>query len=254
MGYIQTLTERRSAVKIRFIPTILVATCTLVSLQSISLYAETQPNWQECGENWGSALENATGIHGDGIEKPYEVTKEGIKKISHKKLTDNVTLYGRVQLNDVAINKNFTCYGFAEITNATINGVTTMYGPMNAMRSSFSDMDIRCSNEILDEPGTVNLVHTSVRKLFINGKLTTETATIKALTTFFHELELSNSHIGDITMMNGSHVKKRKAVIVLNNTVVEGSIQFSQKGGIVICKGTSFVKGEIINGSLEKVS
>lgn len=254
MGYIQTLNERRSAVKIRFSQTILVATCTLVSLQGISLYAEIQPNWQECGENWGTSLENAACSHGDGLEKPYEVTKEGIKKIFHKKLSDNVTLYGRVQLNDVDIQKNFTCYGFAEVTNATVNGVTTMYGPMNALRSSFTDMDIRCSNEILDEPGTVNLVHTSVRKLFLNGKLTTESSTIKALTTFFHELELSNSHIGDITMMNGSHVKKKKAVIILNNTIVEGSIQFSQKGGMVICKGTSVVKGEIINGTLEKVS
>lgn len=240
--------------KIRIIPTILIATCTLVSLNSVSLLAESQPSWQECGENWASSLENATSWSGDGAPKLYEVTKEGIKKIVHKKLPDNVTLYGRVQLSDVDIAKNFTCYGFAEVANATVHGVTTMYGPMNANRCSFADMDIRCANEILDEPGTVQLSHTNVRKLFINGKLVTESSTIKSITTFFHELEVSNSHVGDITMMNGSHVKKRKAVIVLNNTIVEGSIQFSQKGGTVICKGTSLVKGEIIGGTLEKVS
>ncbi len=240
--------------KKRIIPTILVATCTLVSLQTILLFAEVQPSWQECGENWAMSLENGTTWSDDDAPKLYEVTKEGIKRISHQKLPENVTLYGRVQLSDVSIAKNFTCYGFAEVAHATVVGVTTMYGPMNANRCTFTDMDIRCANEMLDEPGTVNLSHSSARKLFINGKLMTESSTIKSVTTFSHELEFSNSHVGDITMMNGLHGKKKKAVIILNNTIVEGSIQFSQKGGTVICKGTSVVKGEIIGGTLEKIS
>jgi hypothetical protein len=252
MGYIRNLNAKRSIVIIRPIQTILLVTYILVSLESTILFAEIQPNWQERGESWASSFENGVLSSNDGAV--YEVTKEGIKKISHQKLAENLTLYGRVQLADVHMAKNFTCYGFAEVSNTTVHGVTTMYGPMNAHRCLFADLDIRCANEILDEPGIVNLSHSSARKLFINGKLMTESCTVKSITTFFHELEMSHSHVGDITMMNGSQLKKRKAVIVLNNTIVEGSIQFSQKGGTVICKGSSVVKGEILGGTLEKIS
>jgi hypothetical protein len=240
-------------VNVRKIAPILLVTCVAVSLKSDVLLAESQPSWQECGESWATALDNDTSWSGDA-PKVYEVTKNGIKKISHQKLGENVTLYGRVQLSNVTMTKNFTCYGFAEVSHSTIHGVTTMYGPMNADRCTFSDMDIRCANEVLDEPGVVNISNCSARKLFINGKLMSEASNIRSVTTFFHELEISNSHIGDITMMNGSQMKKKKAVIILNNTTVEGSIQFSQKGGTVILKGTSVIKGDVIGGTIEKIS
>ena len=235
--------------KTRLFPTILVATCTLAALQSTPLYAEEQHNWQEWGESVGNALENGTSPN-----KLYHVTKSGIKKVSQRTIDDNLTLHGKIQLNKVAISKNFTCYGFANLSNTSVAGVTTMYGPIHAKGSRFNEMDVRCSKVMHNKYSSVKLSKCSVKKIFLNGKLEADSTDIEHITTFYHTLTLSDSHVESIDMINSSRNKNKRAVIELNNTIVEGSITFAQKGGTVICKGTSKVKGSIIGGTLIKIN
>ncbi len=220
----------------------LLVTLMLAATGWASLSAKGEPDWKECGENWGNAL--AAPKSG----ALYTYIAGGIKKIANKKIPDNLRLYGKVQLKSVRVAKNLTCYGSADLSGVTVSGVTTMYGPMTAQKSTFNNLDVRCSQEAQEG---LTLSDAKVNKLLVYGTLKADRSTLEKVTAFSQELELTNSHVSSIVMMNGQKNTK-KAVIVLEDTMVDGPIYFSQKGGLVICKGTSQVTGKIIGGTLIK--
>ncbi len=216
--------------KTRVFPSILVAASVF------SLYSIPPVDWERVGENWGNSFQHS---------------KDGVKHLTGKIVNESLRLYGHVKLDDVIIKKYFTCYGYAELNTVTVQGVTTMYGPMIAQNSTFTDVDIRCYNEAIGK-GTVSLNKCTLNKITLNGRLETKNTTIKQIITFAPDTVLSHSTVGDINVMNKALPKNEKAVVELHNTIVEGSITFSQKGGTVICKGSSEVRGTITNGTIIK--
>ncbi len=219
--------------KTRLFPTILVITSTIVGLQSTSLHAKQSHNWQKWGEHVGIALEN-----GSNAGTLYQITKQGLKHISQKKIDKNLTMHGKIQLDKVNVAKNFTCYGHADLSKVSVGGVTTMYGPMNAYGCTFHDMDVRCSNDRYDAHGTVRLDNTTIKNMCINGKLEAASSHIKFLTTYYHQLSLKNSHVEHIKMMMVKS-KAQISFIKFIDTLVERYITSSQKRGLVICRGCS---------------
>jgi len=186
-------------------------------------------NWQELGEQWG-----------DG------------KKISNQTIDQPLTVYGAVRCSDSRITKNFTCYGSAVFSTTTSSSVATIYGRLTANDCTFKDLDVRCSDRPQEADETVTLTDTTVDKLLVKGPLTATKASLSHITSFSKEITLSESQVGMIEMMNCSGKSHKKASIELIDTVVDGDIIFSHKGGTVICSGTSKVKGRIVGGALIK--
>ena len=213
--------------KTRVFPSILVAASVF------SLYSTPPVDWERVGENWGNSRQ------------------EGVKRLSGKIVTDSLRLYGHVQLDEVTIKRYFTCYGYAQLKKVNILGVTTMYGPMVAENSTFTDVDVRCHNKTIGK-GIVKLNNCTLNKLALNGRLEAHKSTIKQITTFATKTVLSNSKVHDIKIVNTMPTRHEKATLILDNTTIKGSITFTQKGGIIICKGTSKIHGTIINGTIIK--
>lgn len=214
--------------KTRVFPSILVAASVF------SLYGEPPIDWERVGENWGNS---------------FQYTKDGIKRLTGEEITKNMRLYGHNALDNVTFKKNLTCYGYAELQSVTVQGVTTMFGPLSADHCLFKDMDVRCYNEMIGK-GVVQLNNSSVQKLTLNGILKADSCTIDKIITFGADTELVRSTVKEIVVLNKAH--NEKTPIVLTDTTVEGNISFSQKGGIVICKGTSTIHGTVTNGIIKK--
>ena len=212
--------------KTRVFPSILVATSIF------SLYSKPSVDWEHVGEQWGNSFQH---------------TKDGVQRLTEQTVSDNRRLYGHIIVEDVVFKKNLTCYGYTEFSNVRVHGVTTMYGPLTAESSVFKDMDVRCYNESSGK-GIVKLTDCTVNKITLNGRLEATNTTLHKVITFSPETVLTDSTVQDINIMNAGN----SGIVELHNTIVEGSITFSQKGGKVICKGTSEVRGTITNGSLKK--
>lgn len=194
------------------------------------LKGDPKHNWQEFGDKWGDS-----------------------KQIQNQKIDDNLTLYGKtISLTNVQLGKNFTCYGSVELIDTTVAGVATIYGPATTKDCVFKEIDIRCSNEKFGTKDIVQLTDTKVEKLLIKGDLHATKSSIGQITTFSSDITLKNSTVDSIIMMNNTETKHKKATIELIDTIIEGDIIFSQKGGTVKCTGTSEIKGRIEGGTLLK--
>jgi hypothetical protein len=218
--------------KTRVLPSILVA----ASVFTINSQPQPPVDWERVGENWGNSFQH---------------TKDGIKRIVGQTIDKDLRLYGHSLLEDVIALKNLTCYGYAELQGTKVQGVTTMYGPMEAKDSTFKDLDVRCYNEMIGK-GTVTLNDCAIQNLTLNGALKATRTTFHQIVTFAADTLLTDSTVHELMVMNALLPRQEKAVVILDNAIVEGSITFSQKGGIVICKGTSEVRGPIENGTLKK--
>ncbi len=205
--------------KTRVIPTFALVASVL------SLVSKPPVDWKRVGEDWS-----------------HSFTKEGANHLKDERITGDRQLYGDdVLLERVTVERNLTCYGIAELNQSHVYGVTTMFGPLKAFESTFKDVDVRCYDD------SVKLIDCKIEKLTINGHLNAQDCDIRRMTTFASDTVLTNSTIQDILVMTDE-----KSIVELNNTLVEGSITFDSKGGIVIAKGTSEVRGSIIGGTLRK--
>jgi hypothetical protein len=207
--------------KTLFSATFLTA-CT--SIGTDTLATETKCDWQERGERWGES-----------------------QKIQNKKINENLTLFGSLELSSLTVKKNLTCYGSATLSHVKVQGVTTMFGCMTASSCRFEDIDVRSSSARQDAPGSVSLTSCSAQKCMVSAQLDVQDSTIDTLVLFSYPCVLKNTRIKNLVIMN----TRKQPLIELIDTVIEGTVTFAQKGGCITQKGSSKIKGSLVNGTLE---
>ena len=201
---------------------------------------ESPSSWKELGTKWGAEPDSQGVVHDDRT-----------KQIRLKKFADSKTFYGTVEFEKTSFCKNLTCYGSARLTGSEVQGVTTMYGTLSAFGSTFKDMDVRAAEKNENQDTTLVLDTCQVTHLFLEGRLETSKSKLSSLKIVGNDVVCIDSTISDNIVIMASPSKSKRVVIELTNSVVEGSITFSQKGGIVICNGNSEVKGGVFGGTIE---
>lgn len=216
--------------------------CCIPCIQAIK-ETDSPSSWKEVGTKWGATHTTST------IKRSSDT---GVKKIHAKSFAESETLYGLLELERVIAFKNLTCYGAARLSVCVVKGVTTMYGTLHAFGCSFKDLDVRGAEKNENQETTLIMDNCTVLNIFLEGRLEATKSKISSLKVIGNDLICVDSTITDITVLPNSNSKSKKAVIELTDTHIEGSITFAQKGGIVICNGTSTVKGGVYGGTIEK--
>ncbi len=186
---------------------------------------ESPDDWHTYGDNWSSWAQS-WGPQNKGDEN------------------ESMTCFGSKELSHKAIKKNLTIYGAAILNNVKVGDVLTEYGRLKALHSHFNQLDVY---------GCTTLENCIIKKnTKIFGLLEAQSCSFESnLASCSTFLRLTNCVVqGDITINKDKGSKVQQ--IELENTCVEGSIIFEKNKGIILLKGASHIKGDVIGGKVIK--
>lgn len=152
----------------------------------------------------------------------------------------SATYYGPTNLKNQDYAKNLTVMGPATLDGVAIEGEMYCNGPLNAQRSSFG---------LLRVNGPVTLNESTVSgDTSINGPLHAKDSQFSSISIATNTFTLKNSTVsGNILVRRNRPFGSQ--VLILENTVVQGTITFEANQGKVVFVGNS--KADRIIGAMK---
>lgn len=192
-------------------------------MQNCTANDQSIDEWEAYGDNWSTWAGQWASVN--DVAQEGCVTLFGTKTVYGKRITQNLTMYGAGTLNDVKVGDVFTAYGRVDATKCIFNQV--------------------------DLYGCTKLEKCVLRGLAnIYGLLDASECTLGSLSVCSSMITLTDSKVtSDITVKRTNVAKQ---VVELNNTIIEGSLIFEKPKGVVILRGTSCIKGDLIGGTIKK--
>lgn len=230
---------------------ILILTFSLIETRSSKKIIRSTPDqsnnhWQNYGDNWSSWAETWSSGWSQDDKHATNLTSDADSKeeLSSDLVVDNesVTLFGSKEMTRKQIKKNLTIYGAAILTDIHVGDVSTSYGRLKAHESVFNQLDAHGCTSL-----SKCIVHDNAK---IYGLLDAHVCTFEsALTVWATGIMLTDCKIlGDVIVKRDKGTKKQRIELV--DTTIEGSITFEKNKGLVILKGRSSIKGDIIGGTI----